>query len=41
MLGANDLELSKIFYDAVLGTLGTKPGMLINESIQGAKSIYK
>jgi len=32
MLGANDLELSKIFYDAVLGTLGTKPGMLNNES---------
>ncbi len=26
MLGANDLEASKDFYDAALGTLGVKPG---------------
>jgi catechol 2,3-dioxygenase-like lactoylglutathione lyase family enzyme len=26
MLGANDLEASKKFYDAVLGALGVKPG---------------
>ena len=26
MLGVNDLERSKRFYDAVLGTLGIKPG---------------
>ncbi len=26
MLGANDLEVSKKFYDAVLGTLGIGPG---------------
>jgi catechol 2,3-dioxygenase-like lactoylglutathione lyase family enzyme len=26
MLGANDLEASKAFYDAVLGTLGIGPG---------------
>ena len=28
MLGANDLEASKAFYDAVLGELGAKPGVL-------------
>ena len=28
MLGANDLEVSKAFYDAVLGKLGAKPGVL-------------
>ena len=28
MVGANDIEESKIFYDAVLGTLGCKPGIL-------------
>lgn len=26
MIGTNDLERSKAFYDAVLGTLGVKPG---------------
>ena len=26
MVGANDLDQSKTFYDAVLGTLGIKPG---------------
>ena len=28
MIGTNDLDKSKLFYDAVLGTLGTKPGSL-------------
>ena len=28
MVGANDIEKSKVFYDAVLGTLGCKPGIL-------------
>jgi hypothetical protein len=28
MVGANDIEASKVFYDAVLGTLGCKPGIL-------------
>jgi catechol 2,3-dioxygenase-like lactoylglutathione lyase family enzyme len=28
MLGANDLEASRKFYDAVLGTLGIKPGTI-------------
>ena len=28
MLGANDLEVSRDFYDAVLGALGVKPGNL-------------
>ena len=27
ILGANDIEASKKFYDAILGTLGVKPGM--------------
>jgi len=28
MLGANDIDESKKFYDAVLGTLGYKPGVV-------------
>lgn len=28
MIGTNDLEKSKQFYDTVLGTLGVKPGVL-------------
>ena len=28
MVGANDIEASKVFYDAVLGTLGCKSGIL-------------
>ena len=28
MVGANDLEASKKFYDAVLGTLGIGPGVI-------------
>ncbi len=28
MLGANDVQESKIFYDAVLGSLGYKPGVM-------------
>jgi catechol 2,3-dioxygenase-like lactoylglutathione lyase family enzyme len=28
MVGSADLERSRIFYDAVLGTLGVKPGFL-------------
>mgnify|MGYP002350359736 FL=1 len=28
MLGTNDLDAAKKFYDAFLGTLGAKPGML-------------
>ena len=31
MLGANDLEISKFFYDAALGTLGIKPGSFSHE----------
>lgn len=27
MLGVNDLEVSRTFYDALLGTLGIKPGV--------------
>ncbi|WGL15563.1 VOC family protein [Microbulbifer bruguierae] len=28
MLGANDIQESKAFYDAILGTLGYKPGVI-------------
>ena len=28
MLGANDIEQSKRFYDAILGTLGYNPGVI-------------
>ena len=28
MLGANDIEKSKMFYDAVLGALGHEPGVI-------------
>ncbi len=28
MIGTNDLQKSKAFYDAVLGTLGVKPGFV-------------
>ena len=29
MVGANDIEESKIFYDSVLGVLGAKPGLMV------------
>jgi catechol 2,3-dioxygenase-like lactoylglutathione lyase family enzyme len=32
MVGANDLEASKNFYDAVLGTLGIGPGVINNNT---------
>ncbi len=32
MVGANDLEASKKFYDAVLGTLGIGPGVINNNT---------
>ncbi len=28
MIGANDVEASKVFYDAILGELGHKPGVI-------------
>lgn len=28
MVGANDIEASKVFYDAVLGALGHEPGVI-------------
>jgi catechol 2,3-dioxygenase-like lactoylglutathione lyase family enzyme len=37
MVGTNDLEASKDFYDAVLGTLGIPPGMLNN----GTRYFYR
>ena len=29
MLGANDIEASKIFYDKTMAVLGSKPGKLL------------
>ena len=37
MVGANDLEASKKFYDAVLGALGIAPGMMNN----GTRYFYR
>lgn len=28
MIGANDVEESKVFYDAILGTMGYEPGVI-------------
>jgi catechol 2,3-dioxygenase-like lactoylglutathione lyase family enzyme len=28
MIGANDIQASKVFYDAILGELGHKPGVI-------------
>ena len=28
MIGANDIQASKVFYDAVLGAMGHKPGVM-------------
>ena len=39
MLGANDLEASREFYDAVLGKLGVKPGVL-SPNLQGHKRYF-
>ena len=36
MVGANDIERSKIFYDKVLGVLGCEPGLL-SENLTGQK----
>ena len=33
MIGTNDLDRAKTFYDAVLGTLGVKPGMVDNHRV--------
>jgi catechol 2,3-dioxygenase-like lactoylglutathione lyase family enzyme len=47
MIGANDLEASRKFYDAVLGSLGIAPGVINNDmryfyrSPKGSFSISK
>lgn len=35
ILGANDLEKSRAFYDALLGTLGIKPGIYNHNGVVG------
>ena len=40
MIGANDIEASKNFYDAVLGTLGCKPGILSINTTEQKRYIY-
>ena len=37
MIGVNDLEIARKFYDAVLGTLGTGPGIMN----QGTRYFYR
>ena len=33
MIGSNDIERSKKFYDAILGTLGVKPGFVDGQRV--------
>jgi catechol 2,3-dioxygenase-like lactoylglutathione lyase family enzyme len=40
MVGANDLEVSKKFYDALLGTLGIGPGVA-NDTSRSARYFYR
>ena len=35
IIGVNDLEASRKFYDALLGTLGIKPGVNVNTGLVG------
>ena len=35
IVGVNDLEISRNFYDALLGTLGIKPGVNVHNGIVG------
>jgi len=35
IVGVNDLETSKQFYDALLGTLGIKPGIYVHNGVVG------
>ena len=39
MVGANDIEESKIFYDKVLGVLGGEPGVL-SPNLTGQKRYF-
>lgn len=39
MVGSNDIDRSKRFYDAVLGTLGAGPGV-VNMSVSGYKRVF-
>ena len=40
MVGANDIEASKTFYDPILGTLGCKPGILSINTTNQKRYIY-
>ena len=39
MVGANDIEASKVFYDAILGVSRCKPGLL-SENLTGQTEIH-
>lgn len=39
MVGANDIEASKIFYDEVLGVLGAEPGIMV-PNLTGQKRYF-
>lgn len=40
ILGANDLEQSRRFYDAILGVLGVKPGVF-NKNAEAERYFYR
>ena len=39
MVGATDIEQSKIFYDSLLGVLGAEPGVLV-PNLTGQKRYF-
>ena len=40
MVGANEIEESKVFYDKLLGVLGAQPGTLNPEPLTGMKRYF-
>ena len=40
MVGANNIEESKVFYDNLLGVLGTQPGTLMPDPLTGMKRYF-
>ena len=40
MVGANDIEESKVFYDNLLGVLGAQPGTLMPNPLTGQKRYF-
>ncbi|SVA55992.1 uncharacterized protein METZ01_LOCUS108846 [marine metagenome] len=40
MVGANNIEESKVFYDNLLGVLGAQPGILMPNPVTGQKRYF-